>query len=298
MADGVDVARPPDPDPTEGDDGDVEPVELLVQLAEEGEIDPWDVDIVTVTDEFLAALDEGDLRTSGRALFYASVLLRMKSDALLSDDAEEEEADPIDPAALWEEDDWIEEGADGPDGDPIEALESEMERRLDRKTARGTPMTLDELVRDLRTAERGTWWKESRTYDTSESPSGFDRGVQDLDYRTGDDTRLEGEPNAEDVTGTTHQENVDELIEAVWSRLVEAYDRGRTEVLFAEIAEAAGSRVESFLAVLFLSHRGDVVLEQDELFGDLWILDPAADGDDADAGEVAEQRPTGSERGS
>ena len=72
------------------DDDEVEPVELLVQLAEEGEIDPWDVDIVDATDAFLDRLDETDLRTSGRALFYASVLLRMKSDALLGHGADPE----------------------------------------------------------------------------------------------------------------------------------------------------------------------------------------------------------------
>jgi segregation and condensation protein A len=33
--------------------------------------------------------------------------------------------------------------------------------------------------------------------------------------------------------------------------------------------------VGTFLAVLFLSHRGAVRLQQDELFGDLWIQEPA-----------------------
>jgi segregation and condensation protein A len=275
MINGVDVARPPDPEPTGDDDGDVEPVELLVQLAKQGDIDPWDVDILTVTDEFLAALDDGDLRTSGRALFYASVLLRMKSDVMLSDDEEEPEADEMDPAPPWEEA-W-EESGEGPQGDPIAALENEMDRRLDRKTARGTPMTLDELVRDLRNAERGTWWKESRSYDTSNSPKGFSRGVQTLDYRSGDDMRKEGEPDTDDVTGTTHKEDIDALIEAVGAELELAYSRGRTEVLFKEVEDAAGSRIESFLALLFLAHRGDVFLQQDELFGDLWIIDPDAD---------------------
>jgi segregation and condensation protein A len=32
-----------------------------------------------------------------------------------------------------------------------------------------------------------------------------------------------------------------------------------------------GTRVETFLAVLFLAHRGTVSLEQDDLFGDLWV---------------------------
>lgn len=49
------------------DEDEVEPVEFLVQLAERGEIEPWDIDIVSVTDTFLAALDGSDLREIGRA---------------------------------------------------------------------------------------------------------------------------------------------------------------------------------------------------------------------------------------
>jgi segregation and condensation protein A len=260
----------------DGEDEDVEPVEVLVNLAEDGEIDPWDIDIVAVTDKFLDRLDEGDLRTSGRALFYASVLLRMKSDAMLDDgDDEDAEAEP------WEEP-WQEGGETPDDGfegpDPFAALESEMDRRLERRRARGMPQTLDELVRDLREAERDNWWKESREYDTSGSPDGFDSGPQELDYRSGDDFRTEeGEAaSAANLTGAAHEEDVDEIIEDVDDALREQYDKGRDEVLYREIAETGGSRVLTFLGLLFLAHRGHVRLAQDEMFGDLWVQDPNA----------------------
>jgi len=257
-------------DATAKDEDEVEPVELLVQLAEDGEIDPWDIDIVAVTDKFLDRLDEVDLRTSGRALFYASVLLRMKGDDLLAeDDLEDEEPEP------WEEP--LDGGeAPPPDHDPVEGLEREMERRLDRKHARGTPETLDELVRELREAERETWWKESREYDTSDSPAGFQRGTQTLDYRSGDDMRVDDEPTQDDVTSNTHEEDIETVIEDVRATLTEQYEAGRDEVLYAEIQAAGGSRVKTFLALLFLSNRGQVRLQQDELFGDLWIQDPSA----------------------
>ncbi|GGL32087.1 hypothetical protein GCM10009037_14690 [Halarchaeum grantii] len=270
-ADDADDAKPESAD-ANAEEEEVEPVELLVQLAKDGEIEPWDIDIVDVTDAFLERLDEADLRTSGRALFYASVLLRMKSDALLEPDADEEPEDAEEPG--WE--DWepgMEPPADAPDVDPVAALEDEMDRRLERKPQRGTPETLDELVRSLREAERGSWWKESRTYDTSDSPSGFQRGVQELDYRSGDDFRMEEEPSAADVTDTAHSEDIEEVIADVEAALAEQYERGREEVLFAEVADAGSSRVQSFLALLFLAHRGRLTLEQDELFGDLWVVD-------------------------
>ncbi|WP_122088905.1 segregation and condensation protein A [Halalkalicoccus subterraneus] len=272
----TEIVPPTDPDA----DAESEPVELLVQLAEEGEIEPWDIDIVEVTDAFLAKLDGTDLRTSGRALFYASVLLRMKSDELLAEDETEEFED-------WE----AEMGIGGGMGeesfpeDPIADLEREMERRLDRKQARGSPETLDELVRELREAERDSWWKESREYDTSGSPKGFQRGTQTLDYHSADEFRAEEEPTAEDVTGTAHGEDIEETITRVYDVLDEQYSSGREEVLFSEIDSAGGSRVETFLALLFLAHRGQVRLEQDDLFGDLWVQNPAAaEGSEAVAG--------------
>ncbi|WP_049902530.1 segregation and condensation protein A [Halococcus agarilyticus] len=275
-----DAAGETDGDADEADE-EVEPVELLVRLAEEGEIEPWDIDVVEVTDAFLSRLDAADLRTSGRALFYASVLLRMKSDALLEPD--EPEPDPA--PEPWEEA-WGGAEGDGDDEfgpDPVAALEDEMDRRLDRKQARGTPETLDELVRELREAERDSWWKESRTYDTDGSPKGFQRGTQTVEYRSGDDLRVDDEPTEAEVTATAHGEDIEAIIADVQRVLRTQYDAGREEVLYAEIEEAGGSRVETFLAVLFLSHRGHVRLEQDELFGDLWIQNPAADAGSTEA---------------
>ncbi|WP_425604186.1 segregation/condensation protein A [Halobellus salinisoli] len=268
------------------DEDEVEPVELLVQLAEDGEIDPWDVDLVAATDAFLDALDETDLRTSGRALFYAAVLLRMKSDALLEPDDEddEEELEPWEVAL--ERGGPIEGGAEG-DGasgfDPIDTLEAEMDRRLERKDARGSPETLDELVRELREAERQSWWKRRREYDTSDSPRGHRRGTQTLDYRSADEFRAEDEPTAADVTDTAHSEDIETSIAAVREEIWVQYDNGRDEVLFAEIETAAETPVTTYLALLFLSHRSEIRLEQDDLFGDLWIRHPDATFEESDS---------------
>ena len=292
LSDGAAPAVADEGAPPPGADGEAEevaePIELLVQLAEEGEIDPWNIDIVHVTDEFLERLDRGDLRASARALFYASVLLRMKSDALLAP-PEPEEPEPEPWEAGWEgEEPW--DDPDAPIGDPLANLEHELDRRLDRKRARGSPQTLDELVRELREVERDSWWKDSRTYDTSESPRGFRRGTQTLDYRASDDLRMEDEPTEEDVTGTAHGEHIEDIIDAVWAALSPHYEAGRAEVLFEEVSTAGGSRAESFLGLLFLAHRGRVRLEQDELFDDLWI----ARSDDDAAGADVEDEASGS----
>jgi len=275
--------------PDEVDDDEVEPVELLVQLAEDGEIDPWDIDIVDVTDAFLSKLTETDLRTTARALFYASVLLRMKGDQLLSDpEPEEPEPEP------WEQA-MAESAESDPGFDPVDALEDEMDRRLERKTTRGSPETLDELVRELREAERDNWWKRRREYDTSDSPQGFSRGTQTVDYRSADELREDNEPTENDVTGTTHAEEIDDVIEDVLTVLRPQFDKGRAELLYQEVRTAGGRPFMTYLALLFLSNRGRIRLQQDNLFGDLWIQDPdqvevvdADDSEDESDSEAAE----------
>ncbi len=69
-------------------------IDILVSLAKNGEIDPWDIDVVDVTDKFLAhiaQLEKLDLRISSRTLLFASILLRMKSDALEAPEPDGEE---------------------------------------------------------------------------------------------------------------------------------------------------------------------------------------------------------------
>ena len=272
-----DKERPPEPT---AEDNEVEPVELLVQLAEEDEIEPWDIDIVEVTDAFLSKLEATDLRTSARALFYASVLLRMKGDELL--DPTEEPDDEPEP---WEQafEDDNPGGAEGAPGfDPVDELEAEMDRRLERKSTRGNPETLDELVRELREAERDNWWKRRREYDTSDT-GGRGYGTQTVDYRATDEFREDDEPTEGDVTGNTHSEEIDDVIDDVTAALAAEFDNGRKEVLYAEVETAGGRPFMTYLALLFLSNRGEVRLQQTDLFGDLWIQDPGQIGDSNEA---------------
>ncbi len=64
----------------------------LINLAEKGEIDPWDVPVITIVDRFLAELGltdenescqkEADLPRSGQAFLWASMLVLFKADSL------------------------------------------------------------------------------------------------------------------------------------------------------------------------------------------------------------------------
>jgi segregation and condensation protein A len=229
-----------------------EPVDVLVEMAREGEIDPWDVDIVEVTDKFLERLDDGDLVRSGRALLYASILLRMKSDYVVEEDEDENE----EPEMEWRDgrppDDAFDDG--------IDALEAEFERRLERRSVRDKtrPETLDELVRELRERERGSWWKEKREYDTS---------TDEIEFRP----ERTPAPTTEDAMDTAHEDDIEDRVDDVRDRLTEEFEH-REELLFAELrGTTKRETVTTYIALQFLAMRDGIRLEQDEMYGDLWI---------------------------
>ena len=155
--------------------------------------------------------------------------------------------------------------------DPLFLFEKELNRRLNRKRVRGSPRTLAELVRELRDAEQNSNWKSSRQYDTSDSPRGFWRGVQRLDYHNSDQFRLENEPTENDVIGTAHVEPIEESIAQLSAILQSLHEAGKSEVFFEELVRSNRSRISLFLALLFMAQRGNIYLEQEELFGDLRV---------------------------
>ena len=61
-------------------------IALLVSMAKSGKIDPWNIDIVDVTDKYLIQMAEkkaSNLKNTGRTIWLASVLLKLKSNVLV-----------------------------------------------------------------------------------------------------------------------------------------------------------------------------------------------------------------------
>lgn len=230
-----------------------DPVEILVGLAERGEIDPWNINIIEVTDRFLSELErcrQLNLQVSGRTLFYAATLLRMKSEHLeLSSDSEESGGDDEDgfygenfDVALDNEIDY--QGRLG----PIERLEQEIQRRLDRKNMRKSPVTLFELIIELKNLEK----EERRRRRISE---------------TGDDLLI----YAEDVVGIAHDEGYQESAMTVLEGCLDCISI-EDEMTLAQICEKLGwGMPEVYIPLLFLAHEGRCSLRQEEFFGDVYV---------------------------
>ena len=228
-----------------------DPVEILVGMAERGEIDPWNINILEVTDRFLNELErcrQLNLRVSGRTLFYASTLLRMKSEHLADAPDEgggsgDEDAGFGDDFDLSLDSEFEYEGRLG----PIEQLEREIQRRLDRKNLRRSPVTLFELIIELKNLE-----KEERRRR---------RFVEEDSFL----------PDADDVVSIAHDEGYQDTATTVYQECLKCMIR-EEEMTLAELCRKLGWDITSvYIPLLFLMLDGQCALRQDEFFGDVYV---------------------------
>ncbi|NMA10885.1 MAG: segregation/condensation protein A [Methanomicrobiales archaeon] len=245
---------------------DEEPVEILAGMAERGEVDPWNIDIVDVTDRFLAELDrrkELDLRISGRTLFYAACLLRLKSDYLDSW-GEEEDEDSFDDDEEESFDDLGFDFESGGGAEPIGRLEREIQRRLGRKNLRKRPpVTLYELIKQLKTAEKEQRRRQRKRVSVPREP--------DLDL------------DARDVVAVAHDEGYQGAVEVVMKEFRRAAPNGDVLTL-GDLSGAIGrSRRDVYIPLLFLMLEGKLALWQDEFFGEIYVGEQIPDNDAAEA---------------
>lgn len=214
-----------------------QPIDLLVSLAEEGEIDPWNLDLVEITDRFLSAvnaMDRQGLKVCGETLLCAAVLLRMKSDALLAEDEEDD---------YYYEDDWEPAPMNPLWEDPPE-LEPPVRRTAPR------PATLPELIDELQGAVRRCELREQREHDRTEQQRLSQETVKELPHNE----RLE--------------ERVEELKDLLRHRLADDQTVTMQEMLESDDRHG---KITLFLPLLFMDARGYVELEQEELFGTVTI---------------------------
>jgi len=129
-----------------------EAIANLIDLAERGEIDPWDVPVIGIIDRFLAELglmgdtevpqQEADLPRSGQAFLWASMLVLFKADTL---NQIEEDLGDIDADDFFEEEIFLD-----PNRRTLPAnLEQHLRRRTSVQPVGKRRVTLQELIEQL-----------------------------------------------------------------------------------------------------------------------------------------------------
>jgi segregation and condensation protein A len=214
---------------------------LLIDLARKGEIDPWDLDVVHLTDRFLESLgDIQDLGRSGQAIFYASVLVRMKAEALAEQAAIPWDApQEVEPQEELDTSSWVQL--------PLH-LERSIRRRPSVPAYVQRPLTLMDLISQL---------KEMETLERQVVRAQATQRRQSVTVRT-----------LEEVEELAHHEDLEELIAWMHERLLERQIQ-QEPLKFPQLLGLKEDRVGGFLALLFLSSRGLVELNQEIFYEDI-----------------------------
>lgn len=245
-------------------------IELLERLARKGEIDPWDVDVVDAMDRCLAdldATDRQDLRLCGRALHCATILLRLKAEAM---GAEVDEI--LAPPAVVEDDDWFsfDEPAPEDEGEgrvSPQILDLALIRRANARQPRRRRVTLTELISELRRMEKEAATAEPRFNAIRRARSA------ELQART---------------VGLAHEEDLEGDAKRLAEHLAMRFQTEPT-IAFSRLAASHSDDRGLFLALMFLAHWGVLEIQQAAPYGDLLIqsseprAEAAAEGDTAAA---------------
>ena len=251
-------------------------IAFLIDLAERGEIDPWDVKVIEVIDRFLSTLApmssgrepyEATLSQSGQAFLYASMLVLLKADSLSQPE----------PVAVTESD----EGLDLLDSDEVtgSSLPANLERQIRRRAVAQPPqrrrVTLKELIDQLRTIATALDDPTPRTRTRRPKPQSRGQAVRA-------------------IAQLAHQENLSEMAVALeqffsdnWDTIAKGENWLDFDLLLELWSQAshykvniphdphAGNvthdRVGIFWALLLLSAQSKVELAQEEFYQDLKI---------------------------
>ncbi len=127
-----------------------EAIATLIELAQQGDIDPWDVQVIDIIDQFLSELGlagdtdevlrEADLPKSGQTFLWASKLVLLKADTLESLTAIEEEIQEEEFFETW-------------DGDSSYRLPLKLENHIRRRASAPPPqrrrVSLQEFIEQI-----------------------------------------------------------------------------------------------------------------------------------------------------
>ena len=229
-------------------------LEILVQLAEKKEIDPWDIDIIEITDKFLAALDKSpreNLLNAGRAIFYASVLLRLKSEILLNMSnetlASSQMTDNFFPEDELLFDDQGELHLD------LTKLESFIVRSSLGKQQRKRKITLNDLIIALQQADD----EEERRAIRAKLRAERAFSIAYID-------------TPEDVLEIAQDEDIEDITNRI-EAIIEEHLTDDKPITLNFLCGLINEKPKIFLAILFLAHSQKIILDQTEFYGEIFI---------------------------
>ena len=236
-----------------------EGIGILVDMAKAGKIDPWNIDIVDVTDKYLAhmvQMKSQNLRVTGRTFLFAAILLKLKSNVLEGIDImsfEQSEQDNVE----YDDDGFIVDyGEDDyvPTNNVI-SIDEVLQRRTSVRLNHNRVVTLKDLIRQLQFYE-----KLEQRQSLKSAHERAKRRVQSYSRLTPDD-----------IVNLAHEEYIESCVLTLKENLGQIFEKN-DKIELNELTLLGMDRVSAYIALLFLTAETDYDLKQDEFYSDLYVV--------------------------
>ena len=236
---------------------EVDGIEILVQMAKQGKIDPWNIDIIDVTDKYLTHLFQSkaqNLRLTGRTLLFASILLKLKSNILegveLSDfEPQSEEPD------LGFDDDTLDYEEEYIPTNNVVSIDEVLQRRTSVRLNHNRVVTLRDLIRQL------------EFYEMLDKKQSLKNAHERAKRRVKNYSNL----SPEDIINLAHDEYIEQGVERLRANLDEILNR-QDKIELNELTLLGMDKISAYISLLFLTAESDYDLEQDEFYSDLYVV--------------------------
>ncbi len=236
-------------------------IEVLVQMAKQGKIDPWNIDIADIADKYMmhiAQSKSNNLRLTGRALFFLAVLLKLKSNVLVG----------IDPMQFEINEEYNPEYDDTDDSrfsddlyyqdyfpDNVIPIEDIIQRRTSVKQNRNRIVTLKDLIRQLEFYER---------LDKQQS-------VKNSLERAKRRVRNYSNMSTSDIINLAHEEYIESGVKILHENLTKIFET-EEKVELKTLTLLGLDKITAYISLLFLTAESDFDLEQEEFYSDLYVV--------------------------
>ena len=247
----------------QGQTNEIDGISILVEMAKTGKVDPWNIDIVDVTDKYLSQIFKikaNNLRLTGRTLLFAAILLKLKSNILegISVNQFEEnqaENDFYDNDFDDNEDDIHNYEEELPRNNVI-SIDEVLERRTSIRLNRNRVVTLKDLIRQLKFYEE---LDKKRTLKNT-----LERHAK---------RRVKSYANftADDIINIAHDEYIEKSVEVLHENLVRIFET-EEKVELDTLTLLGMAKISAYIALLFLSVNENYDLVQDEFYSDLYVV--------------------------
>ena len=241
------------------DDAKSQGIGILVEMAKQGKIDPWQIDILDITNKYLAYIcnmKSQNLRLTGQTFLFASMLIKLQSNVLegieLSDFADKPEDDGV----IYDDDGFI---VEYPEDDYVPtnniiSIEEVLQRRTSVRLNHNRIVTLKDLIRQL------------EFYEKLEQRKSLKEAHERAKRRIKSYARLA----PEEIVNLAHDEYISDCVIKLKANLEQIFETNE-KIELNDLTLLGMDKSSAYISLLFLVAETDYTLEQEEFYSDLYV---------------------------